>query len=266
MAADPGQRWHELVTGPHTGVALDEALLLVAAHAHPQLDVESQLDRLDELAARCRPPTLDGLLRLLFVEEGFTGNRADYYDPRNSYLDDVLERRTGLPITLSILTLEVGRRCGVPLAPVNLPGHFLLRDRVDPEVFVDPFNGGAVLDRRAVERLHAAMRPGEPFGEEHLRTPGPLDILARVLANLQLVFTQRSDLEGLTWVLRLRTELPGVLPGERGQLARILAARGLYREASDVASAAADNAARVGEDDLAGSLRSDARRFLAKLN
>lgn len=266
MAFDPGERWRELVDGPGRGLALDEALLVVAAHDHPELDVESQLERLDELAARCRPPTLDGLLHLLFVEEGFTGNRDDYYDPRNSYLDAVLDRRTGIPITLSILTLEVGRRCGVPLAPVNLPGHFLLRDRVDPDVFVDPFNGGAVLDRTAVERLHAAMRPGEPFDETHLDVPGPFDILARVLTNLQLVFTQRSDVAGLTWVLRLRSQLPGVAPSELRQLSRVLAAGGSYHEAAAVAAEAAARADAAGLPDLAASLLAESRRLLAKLN
>jgi len=266
VAFDAGERWRELVEGPGRGLALDEALLVVAAHDHPDLDIESQLERMDELAARCRPPTLDGLLRLLFVEEGFTGNRDDYYDPRNSYLDEVLDRRTGIPITLSILTLEVGRRRGVPLAPVNLPGHFLLRDRVDPDVFVDPFNSGAVINRSAVERLHTAMRPGEPFGDAHLEVPGPFDILARVLTNLQLVFTQRSDIRGLSWVLRLRSQLPGASPSDQHQLARVLAAGGSYREAATVAAEAARLAAAAGQTKLADSLKAESARFLAKLN
>src|SRR5688500_562736 len=98
------ERFVELVSGPEAALPLDEVGLLIAAHAKPGLDIPANLARFDELASEVRDPTLDGLRRLLFRDLGFAGNEDDYYDPRNSYLDDVLERRTGIPITLAVVT------------------------------------------------------------------------------------------------------------------------------------------------------------------
>src|SRR3954468_18824427 len=104
------ERLAALVAGPEGALPLDEAAFLVAAHAHPGLDVDAQLRRLDDLAAGVAAPHLDALRRHLFGELGFSGNDVDYYDPANSFLDDVLDRRLGLPITLAVLMMEVGRR------------------------------------------------------------------------------------------------------------------------------------------------------------
>src|SRR5256885_16075663 len=127
---DPTGRFAELVNGLEAALPLDEAGLLIAAHAKPELDVGEQLARFDALADRVGEPTLDGLRRLLFRDLGFAGNEDDYFDPRNSYLDDVLERRTGIPISLAVVMMEVGRRVGVPLSGVSMPGHFLVPDKV----------------------------------------------------------------------------------------------------------------------------------------
>ncbi len=139
-----GERFAELVRRPDEEIPLDLAWALLTAHAHPSSDPDDLMAQLDDLAAGVRVPTLDGLRHHLFVDQGFIGNREDYYDVANSYLDDVLDRHLGIPITLSVLTMEVGRRVGVPVAGVGLPGHFLLRDKVDPDVFVDAFRGGAL--------------------------------------------------------------------------------------------------------------------------
>jgi regulator of sirC expression with transglutaminase-like and TPR domain len=268
MAVPPADAWTGLVARPAPEVPLDTALFVIAAHGDPDVDVTAGLGRLDDLAARCRPPTLDGLLRLLFVEEGFDGERDDYYDPRNSYLHQVLDRRRGLPITLSVLTLEVGRRCGVPLAPVNLPGHFLLRDRVDRAVFVDPFHRGAVIDIAGVERLHAAVRPGAAFDASLLDEPDAHEILRRVLSNLYGVFLQRGDARSLQWVLELRSRLPGSPVSDMRELARVHAARGDYAQAVIVLeSALADlGTASDGDDEVRDTLEGDIRRIAAKLN
>jgi len=202
---DPTTRFAQLVVGPEESLPLDEAALLIAAHAHPGLDVDAQLRRLDELAAQVGEPTLDGLRRLLFRDLGFAGNDADYYDPANSYLDDVLERRTGIPISLAVVMLEVGRRVGVPLSGVSMPGHFLVRDKVDPEVFVDPFARGLVMDRRAAAaRFHQIQGPGSVFDPAFLEPVGRLAIVSRMLANLEGVARQRSDLDMFRWVRALR--------------------------------------------------------------
>jgi regulator of sirC expression with transglutaminase-like and TPR domain len=265
MTVPPADVWIGLVARPAPEVPLDAALFVIGAHGDPDVDVTAELGRLDHLAARCRPPTLDGLLRLLFVEEGFDGERDDYYDPRNSYLHQVLDRRRGLPITLSVLTLEVGRRCGVPLAPVNLPGHFLLRDRVDKAVFVDPFHRGAVIDLAGVERLHAAVRPGTAFDTSMLDEPDAHEILRRVLTNLYGVFLQRGDASSLQWVLELRSRLPGRPISDLRELARVHAARGDYGKAVAVLESALGEAGDLGDDDREAVER-DIRRIGAKLN
>src|SRR5438067_2212591 len=121
-------RFAELVQGDEDTIPLDETALLIAAHAYPDLDVAAELARLDAIAARCPGDELDV--------------RHEYYDPRNSFLNEVLDRRLGIPITLSLVTMEVGRRIGVPLLGVGMPGHFLVR--YGP-VVVDPFTGGRKL-------------------------------------------------------------------------------------------------------------------------
>jgi regulator of sirC expression with transglutaminase-like and TPR domain len=206
---DPSDRFEDLVHGREAALPLDELSFLIAAHAHRDLDVAASLARLDELADQVNDPTLDGLRRLLFRDLGFAGNEEDFYDPRNSYLDDVLERRTGLPITLAVLMLEVGRRIGVPLAGVSMPGHFLVRDKVDPEVFVDPFARGLVLDRRGCQlRFHGVHGVDATFDQAFLEPVGKLAIVDRMLANLDGIGARKGDLAMLAWVLRLRASLP----------------------------------------------------------
>lgn len=204
------ERFAALVSRPDAQIPLDEASLVIAAHARPELDVDEQLRVIDGIAAEVRDPTLTGVLRLLFRDLGFVGDSETYYDPRNSFLDDVIERRLGIPITLSLLTLEVGRRIGVPLAGVSMPGHFLLRDRVDPDLFVDPFLRGAYLDREACERAFRALQgPDAPFRDSYLDPVGAHTIVARMLANLRAIYTSRRDRDGLRWVVRLVELTPG---------------------------------------------------------
>ncbi|HSL58099.1 MAG TPA: transglutaminase-like domain-containing protein [Acidimicrobiales bacterium] len=226
-------RFVELVSGPESALRLDEAALLVAAHRYPELDVDAELARLDELADGVRVPTLDGLLAHLFGDLGFTGDRERYDDERNAFLNDVVDRRLGLPISLSILAIEVGRRIGVPLAPVSMPGHFLVRDRVDATVFVDPFAGGRVLDAAGAEAIfRVAHGPDARLDPEHLLPATPRAVVARVLANLKLRYAGAGRARDLVWVTRLRAAIPGVPVEERRHLSRALAAVGRFDEAA----------------------------------
>ncbi len=233
---DPTARFARLVQGPEDELPLDEAALLIAAHAYPDLDIGFEMQLLDGLAERCPEPTLEGWRRYLFVDQGFSGNVDDYYDPDNSFLNKVLERRTGLPITLSVLGLVVGRRLGLRLAGVGLPGHFLLRHETDgPPVFVDPFAGGRVLDREAcIERFRAVNGLSAPFVESYLDPVGPREILGRMLANLRAIYATKGELEGLAWVFALRLAIPGTPPIERRELARVLGSTGEFAEAAEV--------------------------------
>jgi regulator of sirC expression with transglutaminase-like and TPR domain len=256
------QRFEELLLGDEAEVPLDHAALLIAQHAEPHLDVGAELGRIDELAAGCAEPTLDGVVRHLFVDLGFRGNRQDYYDPRNSFLHEVLRRRLGIPITLSVLTMAVGRRVGSPMVGVGMPGHFLMRDQVDHDVFVDPF-GGRRLDRAGcVERFRAVQGDDAVFDDRFLAPVGTFAILARMLANLRAVCLATGDRASLLWVLRMRSSIPGVPVEDRGELASALAAVGSYHEAADELDALAD----VLGGELGGRYRGSADRLRARLN
>ncbi len=223
MATSPSSRFRDLL-GPGTDdFPLDEACLLIAAHARPGLDVDRYLERLDDLAGQVLPPTFDGLLRHLFGPRGFTGNRSSYYEPENSMLDCVLDRRTGIPITLSVVAMEVGRRAGVPMWGVSMPGHFIVRDKVDPSVFADPFNGGRVMNARECRHLHASLTGGGGWSDDFLSPSTKQGIVVRVLNNLKGIAAQRNDPGMLLWVLSLRQAIPGVAEQEYEEYLRVRA-------------------------------------------
>jgi len=258
-------RFRELVTAPAEALttSFDEAVLLVAAHAEPDLEIEVYRARLDELAAACAAPVLDDVLHRLFAVEGFRGNVEDYYDPRNSYLNEVLDRRLGIPITLGILVMEVGRRLGVPMAGVPMPGHFLLRLESEPAVLVDAFAGGQLLSpSQCVDRFRMIHGPDAPFDPTYLQPMGPHAVLARLLANLRHIHANHRDSQSLEWVLRLRTMLPGVTVEERSERAGVLVALAQFDEAAGVLESLADEAPPPRANDLMAK----AKRLRARLN
>ena len=206
---DATARFIDLVRQPEDDIVLEEGALLVAAHAYPGLDVAEELAELDALAAGCAEPTVDGWRHHVFVELGFAGNRSDYYDPRNSFLNEVIRRRLGIPITLAIVGIAIGRRVGLSLSGVSMPGHFLLSVDDQPGTFVDPF-GGDLLDAAGCEAMFRAVQGGRAtWHPSHLRPVGARQILTRVLANLQAIYTSRGDQEALGWVMSLKLSIPG---------------------------------------------------------
>lgn len=259
---DAVDRFARVVQGADASVPLDEAVLLIAAATKDHADVDGALARLDQLAAEVEPPTLDGLRRLLFRDLGFGGNADDYYDPANSWLDDVLERRVGIPITLAVLMIEVGRRAGVPLWGVSMPGHFLVRDKVDPDVFVDPYARGQMIDRDGcVARFHAVQGPGSVFDDQFLEPVGKRAILTRMLANLETVATMRSDGDLLRRVLGLRVCLPEAGLVDHRRYAAILSSEGRFVEAAEQLEHYADT-----DGDGAIAARASADQLRARLN
>ncbi len=180
---------------------LDVLALLVAETEYPGLDHAAYLGKLDALAARVRltaaerkqPRTL-GLIsainRRLFDEEGFEGNFDDYYDPRNSFLNDVLDRRTGIPITLSVLYIEVARRVDLTVEGVGLPGHFLARAVGPPDVLLDPFHNGRILSEAdCEERLREIQGPEARLEPEFLKPVHNKYIITRMLNNLRAIYS-----------------------------------------------------------------------------
>jgi regulator of sirC expression with transglutaminase-like and TPR domain len=249
---------------PQDGVPLDEAALLISAHANPELDVTSQLRRLDHLATQVDRGDTGGLCRVLFEQLGLRGDREHYDDPANSYLDQVLDRRRGIPISLSVLLIEVGRRCGVPLEAVGMPGHFLVRDPSAPDQFIDAFDQGRRLTRADCERLLQAVTGGAGQLTPEMLTPaGPWATLARMLANLDRSFERRGDRDALAWVCELRMRIPTAALGDRRQLAGRLAALGRLGAAAEVLEEAARLASGLPVGDR---LLSEAAALRARLN
>ncbi len=205
-------------------IDLARAALHVAAEERPDLDVAACVRRLDGLAASVAPDLaafrspVDALARLraLFQDEGLRGNTEDYFDPRNSFLDQVLERRTGIPLTLSIVYLEIGWRCGLPLVGVGFPGHFLVK-YVEPggEHYVDPFEGARTIGVDELRtRMVSLFGAGAVLRPEHLAGSSRRDILVRLNANLKTVYTDRGDLaRALAAVERILILTPDA-PGE----------------------------------------------------
>jgi regulator of sirC expression with transglutaminase-like and TPR domain len=236
MSAAARELLRDLLRRTREDVPLGEAALLVAKGERPELDVAAGIAKLDALGASARraiagEPAPERRVRLfgsfLFRDVGLRGNRADYYDPENSYLDSVLERRTGIPITLSILYLEVARRAGVPAAPVAFPGHFLARHDGLPAgpIFVDSFDAGRLLAPADCARLFAQQfGPDAPFAEDFLGPAPPRAVLARLLRNLKAIYVRRGDdaraFRAADWILLLA---PGEIEERRDR--GILAAR-----------------------------------------
>jgi regulator of sirC expression with transglutaminase-like and TPR domain len=195
-------RFEATVRGAEAGIDLGRAALTVARIEYPALDPAAWLARLDELAARSGARdipdprvALGRLRRFLFEEEGFRGNAEHYFDPRNSCLNEVLERRLGIPITLSVVTMEVGRRVGLGFDGIGLPGHFVVRARLDDGgMLIDPFHGGEPLTQTTAARV-AAQALGHPvsLAEEHFAAVTKIQIVARMLTNLKSIYVQQED-------------------------------------------------------------------------
>lgn len=204
----PTERFAELLAAPADLLPLDEAVLLVAAHDHP-VDIDAVRRRLDELASRCATPTVEAVVDVVFGDEGFAGDDDDYHHPDNSFLDRVLERRRGLPILLSVLLAEVGARAGVCLAPVGMPGHFLVRECGDDDGFLDPFHRGRRLDRAACAEIFRSLHPGVPFEDRYLDPVDGRAVLLRIVTNLVRTYTTRGPVASLAWALHLRALVAG---------------------------------------------------------
>ena len=203
----PRRFFASLIKRREERIDLSLATLLIAKEEYPKLSIEDYVERLDQLAADLRievdleaepRAVLEGLAWFLAKEQGFSGNSEEYYDARNSYLNEVMDRRLGIPITLSVLYYEVARRAGIKLQPVNFPGHFLLKlpGTDGDELFLDPYNDGRVLTAEGCRDFYRELHgDGLEFTEAMLGAATKRQLVSRLLRNLKAIYLKDQDLD-----------------------------------------------------------------------
>lgn len=198
------QLYHLLHNATQPDLAL--AALYVAQEEYPTLDITAYLNGLDTMAMTVeeRLPAdpyplkvLQTINRYLYEDLGFTGNTQYYYDPRNSFLNDVMDRRLGIPITLSLVYMEIARRLGFPMVGINFPGHFLIRpDREDMSIYVDPFFKGELLfDQDCCDRITQVFGQPMALRPEFFTIVSPQQFLIRMLTNLKQIYLNENLLD-----------------------------------------------------------------------
>lgn len=233
MAADPYEEFRRAVERPEEALDLGRAALAIAGSEYPRLDTTAYLARIDELAIAVTKHltgdesgthrSIAALNYVLFQQCAFRGNRDDYFDAKNSFLNEVIDRRIGIPITLSVLYMEVARRIGLPLLGVGFPGHFLVKYLDDrEEIVIDPFNGGDIRTPDSLQQLLAGL-----YGKPVALSPQLLDpvtkrqILRRMLNNLKFIYLRQRDLvKALAALDRMTIAEPNLAEDlrERGQV------------------------------------------------
>ena len=242
---------------------LAEAALLCCVETEPELDVDAALLRIDALADGLRTtgftpgePHEDArrIARYLADELGYSGDAESYYDPDNGLLTRVLERKRGLPISLAILFVSIGRRLGVPAYPVNLPGHVVAAVAGgERPVVVDPFHDGALLDDDALVDLLAEVSAGQVTYHRAMLRPSPaVEVVRRLLNNLTRDFHARGDAANALWTVELKLLLPNQAPEDHRVLGDLLEQLGRFGEAAaayetylDVTGGSADDAEEI---------------------
>lgn len=224
MGIMAAEHWQRIAAAPDPQVNLAEAALVIAAGEYQQLDINGYLGRIEDLAAQFRrrlrqdiPPTeiIIALNHYLFDELGFAGNSAEFYDPRNSFLNDVIDRKLGIPITLSILYIEIGRRAGLKLRGVSFPGSFLVKCPVrGGAIVLDPYARGASLSVADLRQRLRTMRNGIEIAPEAVKSmiaaASNKEILARILRNLKGIYLNQNEMmKALSAVDRIIAVAPG---------------------------------------------------------
>jgi regulator of sirC expression with transglutaminase-like and TPR domain len=258
-------------------VCLARIALEIACDAYPELNVEDYLDRIAKLAERvrdrCRPEAkihhvISQINWVLFVEEEIHGNQADYYDPRNSYLNEVLDRRLGIPISLSVLYWAIAGQLGLAMAGANLPRHFMLRieDR-GRTWFVDPFHAGAVYDRKSCERLLSKLAKHPVTLEDSKTAPCPVPIVvSRILRNLKSIYWDAQDVASVLPIQRRLAALYPHEPNEQRDLGLLCSQLGRLGEAIDPLEAYLDRAPDARDAEEIGALVKALRHQVARWN
>ncbi len=204
MSNDLYVAFREAIDCPEDQIDLGRAALAIAMHEYPDLKIDDYLSQLDGLGQAVelriggeKNPyrTIAALNTVLFKELGFQGNRSEYYDPKNSFLNDVITRKKGIPISLSVVYMEVARRVGLSLEGIGFPGHFLVKyDDGDVEILIDVFNGGEIRAREDLDRMLQQLYRGQvSYQPGFVATLGKRDILRRMLNNLKWIYLERGE-------------------------------------------------------------------------
>ena len=212
MVNDPYREFRQAIERPDERIDLGRAALTIALADYPDLDIASYLKRIDDLAVQVSQRSgaeadifrsIAALNYVLFKEQGFRGNRDEYYDPKNSFLNEVLDRKRGLPITLSILYMEVGQRNGLAVEGVGFPGHFLVKTISEgQEIVIDPFNAGDVKSYEALQAMLDQFHGGRVrLHRDFLAALPKKQILKRMLTNLKAIYGRGGELVKLLAVL-----------------------------------------------------------------
>jgi regulator of sirC expression with transglutaminase-like and TPR domain len=205
MASDTHRTFARAVQCPEDEIDLGQAALSLAHWEYPDLDIESYVARMDRLAETVKDRAgeetnpyrlIASINYVLFNQEGFQGNREDYYDSKNSFLNEVMERKTGIPITLSVLYMEIARRVGLILHGVAFPGHFLIKYvGKEEEIIIDPFHAGEVRSVDELQDLLDEIYGGKvSFQAQFLSPVSKKQILKRMLNNLKAIYLHQGDL------------------------------------------------------------------------
>jgi regulator of sirC expression with transglutaminase-like and TPR domain len=215
------QYFYQEIQQPDEHIDLAKAALYIAQEEYPDLDPEEYLnaiatmaDEVQERLPASRYPLrlIQSLNEYLYDDLGFAGNQTDYYDPRNSFLNDVIDRRTGIPITLALVYIEIAHRIDFPMVGIGMPGHFLIRpDIPNIEIFVDAFNRGEVMFAQdCQERLTQMFQQPVTLKPEFLATVSKRQFLARMLTNLKFIYLKQQNLpKALTTVEKILLLFPG---------------------------------------------------------
>jgi len=219
------RQFHAVLSARGQDPPLDELCYMICQLGGHGIEIVEEQRRLDEQAGALTP-TFEGVVTGLFSGPGaLRGNEDDYYNVRNSMLSEVQRLRLGIPITLSVLAMEHGRRIGVPIVGIGIPGHFVIGSGDDTTLFADPFNGGALLTTEGVRQLHRRVTgSGRGWRESYLLPVSSRDIVFRILNNIKLACERGvADRDKLPWVLELMSWFPQGEPFDDRVAARAMA-------------------------------------------
>ena len=241
--SDTLSAFRQAVLVPDSQIDLGHAALIIATHKYPDLDIQRELRLFDSLASvaetRMSPDSdplqkINAISTYLFEEIGFRGNDQDYYNPKNSYLNEVLSTRLGIPITLSLLCMEVAKRLSVELVGIGMPGHLVIRHSDITDLFIDPFHGGILLSHsECIERVTSITQGRLPWNDSYLTPLSNTEFLARMLRNLKSIYLKESSYREAQIIMNLLLEVNPEALSERRDRGIVNFQLGNYRDSLD---------------------------------